>query len=122
MRVDITPRELAASWFVIEYKEDSEARVPKNAVSNATQFLACLPELETSLRGLESPDEGTLQTEFYNIGKSYFGEENLRDFFKCFYLTVLGSTNGSRIGVFVAILGVEDFFRRLENRLQYLKI
>jgi len=48
-----------------------------------------------------------LQTSVYEIGKrEEFGFENLRDWFKALYETLLGSSQGPRMGSFIALYGV----------------
>ena len=50
-----------------------------------------------------------LQTMVYEIGKrEEFGFENLRDWFKALYETLLGSEQGPRMGSFIALYGVEN--------------
>lgn len=50
-----------------------------------------------------------LQTIVYEIGKrEEFGFENLRDWFKALYQTLLGSDQGPRMGSFIALYGVEN--------------
>jgi lysyl-tRNA synthetase class 1 len=44
----------------------------------------------------------------YETGKEYFGKENLRDWFKALYETLLGSSQGPRMGSFIALYGVEN--------------
>ncbi|WP_114521989.1 lysine--tRNA ligase [Altererythrobacter sp. ZODW24] len=48
-----------------------------------------------------------LQTKVYEIGKDeQFGFENLRDWFKALYETLLGSAQGPRMGSFIALYGI----------------
>jgi lysyl-tRNA synthetase class 1 len=49
----------------------------------------------------------------YEIGKrAEFGFENLRDWFRALYETLLGSAQGPRMGSFIALYGI-DATRRL---------
>lgn len=49
-----------------------------------------------------------LQTIVYEIGKQeQLGFENLRDWFKALYETLLGSEQGPRMGSFIALYGIE---------------
>ena len=49
-----------------------------------------------------------LQTAIYEIGKNEdFGFENLRDWFRALYETLLGSSQGPRMGSFIALYGIE---------------
>ena len=48
-----------------------------------------------------------LQTMIYEIGKDpHYGFENLRDWFRALYETLLGSSQGPRMGSFVALYGI----------------
>ncbi|MFK4003774.1 lysine--tRNA ligase [Qipengyuania sp. NPDC077563] len=50
-----------------------------------------------------------LQTQVYEIGKrEEYGFENLRDWFKALYQTLLGSDQGPRMGSFIALYGIEN--------------
>ena len=50
-----------------------------------------------------------LQTQVYEIGKrEEYAFENLRDWFKALYQTLLGSDQGPRMGSFIALYGIEN--------------
>ena len=50
-----------------------------------------------------------LQTEIYEIGKrEELGFESLRDWFRALYETLLGSSQGPRMGSFIALYGVAN--------------
>ncbi len=71
---------------------------------------AALAALDKALAGL--PDSATpeaIQTLVYEIGKDPdYGFEQLRDWFKALYETLLGSPQGPRMGSFIALYGVEN--------------
>ena len=48
------------------------------------------------------------QSLVYEIGKKLFGQEALRDWFKALYETLLGSSQGPRMGSFIALYGVAN--------------
>ena len=59
-----------------------------------------------------------LQTAIYEIGKrEEFGFENLRDWFKALYETLLGSSQGPRMGSFIALYGVANTRRLIAEAL-----
>jgi lysyl-tRNA synthetase class 1 len=59
-----------------------------------------------------------LQTIVYAIGKDpHFGIESLRDWFKALYETLLGSSQGPRMGSFIALYGVENTRRLIAEAL-----
>jgi lysyl-tRNA synthetase class 1 len=50
-----------------------------------------------------------LQNAVYEIGKrEAFGFDNLRDWFKALYETLLGSSQGPRMGSFIALYGIPE--------------
>jgi lysyl-tRNA synthetase class 1 len=60
-----------------------------------------------------------LQTEVYEIGKrEAFGFESLRDWFKALYETLLGSSQGPRMGSFIALYGIANTRRLIAEALQ----
>ena len=59
-----------------------------------------------------------LQTQVYEIGKrEEFGFENLRDWFKALYETLLGSSQGPRMGSFIALYGIANTRRLIAEAL-----
>ncbi|MBW8754367.1 MAG: lysine--tRNA ligase [Sphingomonadales bacterium] len=71
---------------------------------------AALVALDEELAGTSddaSPEE--LQNIVYEIGKDpHYGFEQLRDWFKALYETLLGSSQGPRMGSFIALYGVAN--------------
>jgi len=60
-----------------------------------------------------------LQTIVYEIGKDpHFGFEQLRDWFKALYETLLGSSQGPRMGSFIALYGIENTRRLIAEALE----
>ncbi len=79
-------------------------RKPDEAEAKA---LAALDEELAATSEDASAEE--LQTMVYEIGKDpHFGFENLRDWFKALYETLLGSAQGPRMGSFIALYGVAN--------------
>ena len=69
--------------------------------------LAALDE-ELAVAGEDATAE-ELQTLVYEIGKDpHFGFESLRDWFKALYETLLGSSQGPRMGSFITLYGVAN--------------
>ncbi|MGF1550632.1 MAG: lysine--tRNA ligase [Sphingomonadaceae bacterium] len=52
-------------------------------------------------------DAETIQNEVYAVGKEH-GFEPLRDWFRALYETLLGTSQGPRMGSFIALYGLED--------------
>ncbi|NCU12120.1 MAG: lysine--tRNA ligase [Sphingomonadaceae bacterium] len=70
--------------------------------------VAALTALDEELAA--TSDDATaeeLQNIVYEIGKDpHYGFEQLRDWFKCLYETLLGSSQGPRMGSFIALYGI----------------
>ncbi|WP_157215625.1 lysine--tRNA ligase [Flavisphingomonas formosensis] len=76
-----------------------------------------LADLDARLAALPADaDAETIQNEVYEVGKAA-GFENLRDWFKALYETLLGSTQGPRMGSFIALYGVENTRRLIAEAL-----
>ena len=59
-----------------------------------------------------------LQTAIYEIGKAAeYGFESLRDWFRALYETLLGSSQGPRMGSFIALYGVANTRRLIAEAL-----
>jgi lysyl-tRNA synthetase class 1 len=70
--------------------------------------VAALEKLDAELAALPADaDAETIQNIVYEIGKTS-GFENLRDWFKALYETLLGTSQGPRMGSFIALYGVAN--------------
>ena len=94
--------------LAINYARDFVAPTLQRRAPDADEAEA-LRELDAALERL-GPDASAedLQNEVYEIGKTRFGKERLRDWFKVLYETLLGSSQGPRMGSFIALYGVEN--------------
>jgi len=60
-----------------------------------------------------------LQTIVYEVGKDpHHGIESLRDWFKALYETLLGASQGPRMGSFIALYGIENTRRLIAEALR----
>jgi lysyl-tRNA synthetase class 1 len=81
--------------------------VRRKPEANEAAALAALDEELASTAETATAEE--LQNLVYEIGKDpHFGFEQLRDWFKALYETLLGSSQGPRMGSFIALYGVEN--------------
>ena len=79
-------------------------RAPSENEREALKALDCA----LSVMAADMPAE-EIQTIVYEIGKrEEFAFENLRDWFKALYETLLGSEQGPRMGSFIALYGIEN--------------
>lgn len=80
---------------------------------------AALRELDEYLSAIPADtDAADMQTQVYEIGKKEeYGFDNLRDWFKALYQTLLGSDQGPRMGSFIALYGVENSRKLIADAL-----
>ena len=58
-----------------------------------------------------------LQDRVYEVGKTFYGKEQLRDWFGVLYETLLGASQGPRMGSFFALYGVNESRRLIAEAL-----
>ncbi len=76
-----------------------------------------LRDLDARLAKLpEDADAETIQTEVYEVGKAH-PFENLRDWFRALYETLLGTAQGPRMGSFIALYGIENSRKLIREAL-----
>jgi lysyl-tRNA synthetase class 1 len=87
----------------------------KPAANEAAALRALDAELAALGEGATAED---LQTRVYEVGKQEtFGFAALKDWFKALYETLLGSSQGPRMGSFIALYGVENTRRLIAEAL-----
>ncbi|WP_106640250.1 lysine--tRNA ligase [Allosphingosinicella vermicomposti] len=93
----------AAVYFRDFVKDSLQRRAPDEKEAAALRDLDA--QLASAVPG-EDPAE-VYQNIVYEVGKAHFGKENLRDWFKTLYETLLGTSQGPRMGSFIALFGLE---------------
>lgn len=79
---------------------------------------AALEDLKSVLEGMApGASAEDLQTEVYEVGKRH-AFENLRDWFKALYETLLGQSQGPRFGSFIALYGVAETVALIDKALK----
>jgi lysyl-tRNA synthetase, class I len=108
---DATPEAYPALDTLIDkalaYNRDFVAPTLQRRAPTPEEATA-LAALDAALAGLDGADAEAIQNEVYEIGKAQFGKERLRDWFKALYETLLGSSQGPRMGSFIALYGVAN--------------
>ena len=80
---------------------------------------AALRELDTELAKLPADaDAEAIQHLVFEIGKAHYGKDKLRAWFQALYETLLGSSQGPRMGSFIALYGIENSRRLIEEALR----
>ncbi|MCG8490092.1 MAG: lysine--tRNA ligase [Sneathiellales bacterium] len=101
----------AVAYYRDFVKPAKQYRLPTDQEKAAMQDLvARLKELEA---GAEASD---IQNIVFQIGKDH-EFENLRDWFKALYETLLGQSQGPRMGSFIALYGVKETISLVERVL-----
>ena len=94
----------------VAYARDFVAPSLRRRPPTAEEAVA-LKELDAVLEQHDAAGEDpavVLQNHIYEIGKSHYGKERLRDWFKVLYETLLGSDQGPRMGSFIALYGIDN--------------
>ena len=79
---------------------------------------AALRELDSELAKLPSDaDAEAIQHLVFEVGKTHYGKDNLRAWFQALYETLLGSSQGPRMGSFIALYGIENSRRLIAEAL-----
>ncbi len=100
----------------LAYNRDFVAPTLKRRKPDAREA-AALRELDARLAALPAEAEAeAIQNEVYAVGKEG-GFENLRDWFAALYETLLGSSQGPRMGSFIALYGIANTRRLIAEAL-----
>jgi lysyl-tRNA synthetase class 1 len=101
----------AAAYFRDFVKDSLERRAPDDKEAEA------LRDLDGRLAQLP-PDSSAedIQNLVFEVGKEH-RFENLRDWFKALYETLLGTSQGPRMGSFIALYGIDNSRRLIEEAL-----
>ncbi|MEE4199517.1 lysine--tRNA ligase [Erythrobacter sp.] len=102
----------------VNYNRDFVAPTLEKRAPEGGEVLA-LTELDAQLAAAPGDaDAEALQTLVYEIGKrEEFGFNNLRDWFRALYETLLGSEQGPRIGSFIKLYGIEPTRKLISEAL-----
>jgi lysyl-tRNA synthetase class 1 len=102
----------------LAYHRDYVAPTLKRRVPTCAEATA-LRDLDARLAQLAESDDlaAAAQNEVYEVGKTHYGQERLRDWFKALYETLLGSDQGPRMGSFIALYGLDNSRRLIGEAL-----
>ncbi|CAA9492777.1 MAG: Lysyl-tRNA synthetase (class I) [uncultured Sphingomonas sp.] len=79
---------------------------------------AALRDLDAELARLAPDTPGDeIQNHVFEVGKQHFGKERLREWFGVLYETLLGSSQGPRMGSFIALYGIDNSRRLIGEAL-----
>src|SRR5437764_2105425 len=103
--------------LAVNYAQDFALKDLKRRPPTETEA-AALRDLDSELAKLP-PDASAedIQTQVFEVGKRHYGKENLRAWFQALYETLLGSSQGPRMGSFVALYGIANTRNLIEEAL-----
>jgi len=79
---------------------------------------AALRDLDSALAKLPADADGeAIQNLVFEVGKQHYGKEALRSWFQALYETLLGSSQGPRMGSFIALYGIDNSRKLIEEAL-----
>lgn len=116
----------AATWPELDRLIDNAMAYNRDYVAPTLQRrkprggeVAALAELDARLAALPADTAADdIQNIVYEIGKDEaYGFENLREWFKALYETLLGSSAGPRMGSFIALFGIANTRRLIAKAL-----
>ena len=111
------PRLDALVGFAVAYYHDfvkptkhfrAPTELERAALSDLRAVLTTLPE------GSAAED---IQTHIYDIGMKHYSKETMRDWFKAMYETLLGASQGPRMGGFIALYGAKETMQLIDAAL-----
>ena len=103
--------------YALAYARDFVAPTLKRRAPEVREGDA-LRMLDEGLAGLTADASAEdIQNLVYETGKAVFGKEGLRDWFKALYETLLGSSQGPRMGSFIALYGIDNSRRLIAEAL-----
>lgn len=101
----------ALAYYQDFVRPTKQYRLPSDQERGALEALAAY------LRTNPPAEADAIQNQIFEIGKAH-GFENLRDWFKALYETLLGQSQGPRMGSFVALFGVKQTLALIERVLK----
>jgi lysyl-tRNA synthetase class 1 len=93
--------------LAIAYHRDFVAPTLKRRPPNSDEAAALL-KLDELLEHHDNYDAGEIQNLVYQVGNEFYGKERLREWFQTLYETLLGSSQGPRMGSFIALYGIDN--------------
>ncbi|QIL01875.1 lysine--tRNA ligase [Sphingomonas sinipercae] len=93
--------------LAVNYARDFVAPNLKRRAPTAEEA-AALRDLDSQLAATDATEADPIQNIVFEVGKQHFGKEQLRGWFQALYETLLGSSQGPRMGSFIALYGIEN--------------
>jgi lysyl-tRNA synthetase class 1 len=114
---DSDPELDALIGLAVNYARDFVAPTLQRRAPT-TEEAAALRDLDAHLADVPTEagaDE--IQNIVFEVGKAHYGKERLRDWFGVLYETLLGSSQGPRMGSFIVLYGIDNSRRLIAEAL-----
>ena len=113
------PRLDALVGYAVAYYRDFVKPAKQLRAPTDTER-AALGDLRHHLAGM-APDSAAdeIQTKIYEIGLAHYSKETMREWFKAMYETLLGSSQGPRMGGFIALYGTQETLALIDQALAH---
>ena len=105
----------AISYYNDFIKRHKKFKAPVDAEKLALRDLIHILENATAE---QKADGALLQNLVFQIGKNHGYEKNMRDWFLALYQILLGQDQGPRMGSFIALFGIENFVKLVEEKIK----
>jgi lysyl-tRNA synthetase class 1 len=103
--------------LAVNYARDFVVPTLQRRTPSQTEAEA-LRDLDSQLAKLPAEASAEdIQTQVFEVGKTHYGKENLRAWFQALYETLLGSSQGPRMGSFIALYGIENSRKLISETL-----
>ncbi len=89
----------------------------RHATDSEKSALHELMEVIESATDEQKNDGALLQNLVFQVGKNHGYEKNMRDWFLALYQILLGSDQGPRMGSFIALFGIDNFIKLINDRI-----
>lgn len=113
--------EILSMFFAMHYVDMSELNDIHydNSVmlKRAQNFIHSFNELAKNLNEDSTSEEITFHS--YEHAKTFYGKDNLRDWFSDMNLILFDKKDGARLPNFIMIYGVNNFIERVDHRINY---
>jgi lysyl-tRNA synthetase class 1 len=97
--------------FVKKYKNY------RQITQNEKNAMIYLKQKLQNVNNIDARDGKILQNIIYEVGREFGYENNMKDWFSCFYQTLFGQESGPRMGSFIALFGINNFIKMIDDRI-----
>lgn len=89
----------------------------RQITDNEKNAMISLKEKLQNINESDYRDGKILQNIIYETGREFGYENNMKDWFSCFYQTLFGQESGPRMGSFIALFGISNFIQMIDERI-----